>query len=223
MPSYASTRIRSNKNGIYAVSSHVVSIDCRLVPRGAPHTPSVHSARAIGSGKSIATSCHVRGRAGRIRYPHEPMLGAIRQLAERVKRRERVALLLVGLCSGIGLATALTGRSAFLERPCSTFHRPDSTESRCVDRIAVIAGLETGAPVQAVAPPRLDPPVADAIAREHPGPPPGPLGWLLDGPPVSLRGPPSGRVVDVGRTGETHLARRNAACLHMTIGSSGSS
>jgi hypothetical protein len=155
----------------------------------------------------------------------DPMLGAIRQLAEKVKRRERVALLLVGLCSGIGLATAFTGRSAFLERPCSTFHRPDSTESRCVDRIAVVAGLETGAPALAALPPRVDPPVVDAIALHLPAPPPGPLGWLLDGPPVSLRGPPppAASSTSVGLAGETHLARRNAACRHMTMDPSGSS
>jgi hypothetical protein len=153
------------------------------------------------------------------------MLGAIRQLADRVKRRERIALLLVGLCSGIGLATAFTGRSAFLERPCSTFHRPDSTESRCVDRIAVVAGLETGAPVPATAPPRLEPPLTHAIAPHHPAAPPGPLGWLLDRLPVSLRGPPppAASSTSIGWTGETHLARRNAACRHMTIDSSGSS
>lgn len=149
------------------------------------------------------------------------MLGAIRQFAERVKRRERIALLLVGLCSGIGLATACTGRRAFLEQPCSTFHRPDSTESRCVDRIAVVAGLETGAALAAARPPRLDPPVAEAVAAE-PGPAPGPLVWLLDAPPVSLRGPPTA-IASSTSIGVGTLAEENVACRHMTRDSSGSS
>ncbi len=149
------------------------------------------------------------------------MLGAIRQFAERVKRRERIALLLVGLCSGLGLATACTGGRAFLERPCSTFHRPDSSESRCVDQIAVVAGLETGALVPLSPPPRLDLPIAEPISP-IPGPAIGPLGWLLDAPPVSLRGPPAstGRapVVDVDWP-----AKEMIACRHMTRSSSGSS
>lgn len=115
------------------------------------------------------------------------MLGAIRQFAERVKRRERVALLLVGLCSGIGLATACTGGNAFLEQKFSTFHRPDSSESRCVDRLAVVASL--AAPALPPPPPRLVAPVAEAMVLSA-GPAPGPLGWLLAAAPVSLRGPP---------------------------------
>jgi hypothetical protein len=149
------------------------------------------------------------------------MLGAIRQFAERVKRRERIALLLVGLCSGLGFATACTGRSAFLQQPCSTFHRPDSSESRCVDQIAVVSTLASGALVPPPALPRIDPPIADAIER-NPGLPPGPLGWLLDGPPVSLRGPPSpadsSSVVDLEA-----LEKEKVACRYKTRGSSGSS
>jgi len=116
------------------------------------------------------------------------MLGAIRQFAERVKRRERIALLLVGLCSGIGLATACTGGNAFLEQKFSTFQRPDSSESRCVDRIAVVASMEAPALVPSP-PPRLAAPVARPAALTA-RPAPGPLGWLLDASPVSLRGPP---------------------------------
>jgi hypothetical protein len=150
------------------------------------------------------------------------MLGAIRQFAERVKRRERIALLLVGLCSGLGFATACTGRTAFLQQPCSTFHRPDSSESRCVDQIAVVSGLASAALVPPPpALPRIDPPIADAIER-NPGLPPGPLGWLLDGPPVSLRGPPVATgwfaVVDAD-----DLGKERRACRHMMRGSSGSS
>ena len=149
------------------------------------------------------------------------MLGAIRQFAERVKRRERVALLLVGLCSGLGLATACTGGRAFLEQPCSTFHRPDSSESRCVAHIAVISSLEVAALTAPAAPPRLAPPVSEAISPT-PGPAPGPLGWLLDAPPVSLRGPPAATgsysVVNVD-----WLAKESVACRHKTRGSSGSS
>ena len=150
------------------------------------------------------------------------MLGAIRQFAERVKRRERVALLLVGLCSGLGLATACTGGRAFLEQPCSTFHRPDSSESRCVAHIAVISSLEVAALTAATAaPPRLDPPVSEAIAPTS-GPAPGPLGWLLDASPVSLRGPPvaTGCVSVVNMD---WLAKESVACRHKTRGSSGSS
>lgn len=150
------------------------------------------------------------------------MLGAIRQFAERVKRRERIALLLVGLCSGIGFATACTGRTAFLQQPCSTFHRPDSSESRCVDRIAVVSAL---ASVALVPPPpslpRIDPPIAEAIER-NPGLPPGPLGWLLDAPPVSLRGPPAS--ADSSSVAELEaLEKENVACRYEMTGSSGSS
>ncbi len=149
------------------------------------------------------------------------MLGAIRQFAERVKRRERVALLLVGLCSGLGLATACTGGRAFLEQPCSTFHRPDSSESRCVDQIAVIASLEVAALTAATAPPRFDPPVSEAIPAT-PGPAPGPLGWLLDAPPVSLRGPPAA-TGSISVANVDWLAKESVACRHKTRGSSGSS
>ena len=117
------------------------------------------------------------------------MLGAIRQFAERVKRRERIALLLVGLCSGIGLATACTGGNAFLEQKFSTFQRPDSSESRCVDQIAVVSSMEAAALVPSP-PPRLAAPVAEPAALT-PRPAPGPLGWLLHASPVSLRGPPA--------------------------------
>jgi hypothetical protein len=150
------------------------------------------------------------------------MLGANRQFAELVKRRERVALLLVGLCSGLGFATACTGRSAFLQQPCSTFHRPDSSESRCVDQIAVVSTLPSGALVPPPpALPRIDPPIADAIER-NPGLPPGPLGWLLDGPPVSLRGPPSS--ADSSSVADQEaLEKEKVACRTMKRGSSGSS
>ena len=117
------------------------------------------------------------------------MLGAIRQFAVRVKRRERVALLLVGVCSGIGLATACTGGNAFLEQKFSTFQRPDSSESRCVDRIAVVSSMEAPALVPSPSP-RLAEPVAEATALT-PRPAPGPLGWLLHASPISLRGPPA--------------------------------
>lgn len=148
------------------------------------------------------------------------MLAAIRQFADRVKRRERVALLLVGLCAGIGLAAGLTGRRAFLERPCSTFHRPDSSESRCVDHIAVVSSLD--APGLAPPPPlRLDPPIARAIEPER-RIAPGPLGWLLDDSPVSLRGPPA-QTGSISVANVDWLAKESVACRHKTRGSSGSS
>lgn len=118
------------------------------------------------------------------------MLGAIRQFADRVKRRERVALLLVGLCAAIGLAAGLTGRRAFLEQPCSTFQRPDSSESRCVDHIAVVASLDAAPPALPPPPLRFHLPIVPALEPD-PDPLRGPLGWLLDAPPVSLRGPPA--------------------------------
>lgn len=149
------------------------------------------------------------------------MLGTIRQFAERVKRRERIALFLVGLCSGLGFATACTGGRAFLERPCSTFHRPDSSESRCVDQIAVVSGLQSGSVIAPPPAPRLDPPIAVAI-EPKPGLPPGPLGWLLDGPPVSLRGPPVS--TDSSSVAELEaLEKEKVACRYMMRGSSGSS
>ena len=146
------------------------------------------------------------------------MLGAIRQFAERVKRRERVALLLVGVCSGIGLATACTGGNAFLEQKFSTFHRPDSSESRCVDHIAVVSSLEAPALVPPPPPPLAQPVVEAAALTSRP--PPGPLGWLLDASPVSLRGPPSPTaslvvVVD--------SCKGDYTCRHMMRGFSGSS
>jgi hypothetical protein len=146
------------------------------------------------------------------------MLVAIRQFAERVKRRERIALLLVGLCSGIGLATACTGGNAFLEQKFSTFQRPDSSESRCVDQIAVVSSLETPILVP-TPPPPIAAPLAEASALAV-RPAPGPLGWLLDAAPVSLRGPPalpqrSAVVVD--------SCKGDVACRHMTRDFSGSS
>jgi hypothetical protein len=147
------------------------------------------------------------------------MLGAIRQFAERVKRRERVALLLVGVCSGIGLATACTGGNAFLEQKFSTFHQPDSSESRCVDHIAVVSSLETPALVPPPPPPLAAPVTEPDELTARPAP--GPLGWLLDASPVSLRGPPAPAawqsvvVVDI--------CKGDVACRHMMRSFSGSS
>ena len=149
------------------------------------------------------------------------MLGVIRQFADRVKRRERVALLLVGLCAAIGLAAGLTGRRAFLAEPCSTFHRPDSSESRCVDHIAVVASLDAAPPAPPPAPLRFHLPVVPALDPD-PDPLRGPLGWLLDAPPVSLRGPPAhaGWFTVVAALVP---AKEDVACRHMMRSLSGSS
>jgi hypothetical protein len=147
------------------------------------------------------------------------MLGAIRRFADRVKRRERVALLLVGLCSGLGFAAACTGGNAFLEQKFSTFHRPDSSESRCVDQIAVVSSLEAPA---LVPPPDVMPPIPEATA-DLVASPPGPLGWLLRAPPVSLRGPPAQTASVSSSVGGWTLAKENVACRHMMRDFSGSS
>jgi hypothetical protein len=149
------------------------------------------------------------------------MLGSIRRFADRVKRRERVALLLVGLCSAIGFATACTGGNAFLEQKFSTFHRPDSSESRCVDQIAVVSSLEAPALVPPP-PPELEPPLSEAIA-DCVAPPSGPLGWLLGAPPVSLRGPPAPTASVSSSVDGWTLAKEKVACRHMMRSSSGSS
>jgi hypothetical protein len=149
------------------------------------------------------------------------MLGAIRQFAERVKRRERIALLLVGVCSGIGLATACTGGNAFLEQKFSTFHRPDSSESRCVDQIAVVSSLEAPALVQPPPPPLAAPLVAAPALAARPAP--GPLGWLFDAAPVSLRGPPTAAASQSVVVVVVDSCEGDVACRHMMRGFSGSS
>jgi hypothetical protein len=146
------------------------------------------------------------------------MLGHIRQLADRVRRRDRIALLLVGLCSAFGLAMGFTGGRAFLEQPCSTFHRPVSSESRCVDQIAAVSALPIEPPAPTT-PPRSEPP--PALEREVVSAP-GPLGWLCDAPPVSLRGPPpsAARAIDLPTDS---WRTRGDTWLHMMRRTSGSS
>ena len=67
-------------------------------------------------------------------------------MADRVKRREIVALVIVGVCGGLGLAMGCTGGRAFLQEACSTFPRPAEEKQRCVDEIAIVASLDVALP-----------------------------------------------------------------------------
>lgn len=143
------------------------------------------------------------------------MLARIRHMADRVKRRELAALVIVGVCSAFGIAMGCTGGRAYLKEACSTFPKPQEERSRCVDRIAIVMRLEADPPpVPAPPPARVRPAPATELA---PGPPPD-TGIVTS---VSLRGPPRGRV---NRIGHTRLARTGGTtCPRMTGKISGSS
>ena len=137
-------------------------------------------------------------------------------MAERVKRRELAALIIVGVCSAFGIAMGCTGGRAYLREPCSTFPKPQDAESRCVDQIAVVMRIEA------------DPPPVLAPSVPRPALPPAPAPHAAAPPPVaglvtvvSLRGPPGGRVSSIGHT---RLARTGGnECPRMTGKYSGSS
>lgn len=113
------------------------------------------------------------------------MLAYIRHMADRVKRRDIAALVIVGLCGGLGFAMGCTGGRAFLQQACSTFPKPSEEEQRWVDEIAIVAPLDVPAapvPPPAPAPVACPAPVIDVF-------PVAPAAAALDSS-VSLRGPP---------------------------------
>jgi hypothetical protein len=136
-------------------------------------------------------------------------------MADRVKRRELAALIIVGVCSAFGFAMGCTGGRAFLREPCSTFAKPKEDVSRCVDQIAVVTHLEADPPPT---PPPAPPPVRPTAVVDIAAAPPPVAGMVTV---VSLRGPPRARVRTIGHT---RIARTGGnGCLHMTGKHSGSS
>jgi hypothetical protein len=137
-------------------------------------------------------------------------------MADRVRRRELPALVLVGVCSAFGLAMGCTGGRAYLQEACSTFPKPQEDGSRCVDEIAVVMHLEAPAPPATSPPP---PPPARPIEQTPVTSCPSPLAGLVTH--ISLRGPPRGRVSTIGHT--PHARTGGDECPHMTEKVSGSS
>lgn len=113
------------------------------------------------------------------------MLAYIRHMADRVKRREIAALVIVGVCGALGFAMGCTGGRAFLQQACSTFPKPSEEEQRWVDEIAIVAPLDE-------VPPLVPPPAAPPASRPAPVIdvfPVAPMATALVSS-VSLRGPP---------------------------------
>ncbi len=137
-------------------------------------------------------------------------------MADRVKRREIPALLLVGVCSAFGLAMGCTGGRAYLQEACNTFPKPQHDGSRCVDEIAVVMHIE--APPPPVPPPPPAPPAGPVEVAPVASLPP-PLARLVTH--VSLRGPPRARVSNIGHT--AHARTGGDECPRMTEKVSGSS
>ncbi len=106
-------------------------------------------------------------------------------MADRVKRREIVALVIVGVCGGLGLAIGCAGGRAFLQEACSTFPKPAEEEQRCVDEIAIVASLDIPLPPR---PPAAPARAERVVAAMDVVPVAAPAVALISS--VSLRGPP---------------------------------
>jgi hypothetical protein len=114
------------------------------------------------------------------------VLTFVRDFTDRIRRRERAAMLVVLAAGCLGFAMALTGGRAFLERPCNPLHRPVVEETRRVARVVVEHR-------KIATPSRVE------VAAETPAPPPPartrvlpPPTWHASpaAPPRTLRGPP---------------------------------